>query len=250
MTATLVTGLVRACDGTPADGAGAAVTVAAGTPARIELPPLTTRVERPPARRAPSPRATQSGPAARPKPSASPAGAGRSTSAARPASRDGKGGGTRALPPSPAKRLVIPKLTIESPVTQLGLDERGVLTAPPVDDPKLVGWYGMGPAPGEAGTAVAVGHRDTRTGPAVFLNLSTLKPGDKVNVLREDRRTAVFTVDKVRTYTKEKFPDKQVYGSTGRPELRLLTCGGSFDKKRGYSANVVVFAHLTDVRRV
>ncbi|MFC5899165.1 class F sortase [Streptomyces zhihengii] len=251
MTATLVTGLVRACDSTPPDGAGAAVTVAAGAPARIELPPLTTRVASPPARRTPSPRATQAKPRPeRPKPSASPAGTGRSTSAARPASRDGKGGGTRALPPSPAKRLVIPKLTIASPVTQLGLDERGALTAPPVDDPKLVGWYGLGPAPGEAGTAVAVGHRDTRTGPAVFLNLGMLKPGDKVNVLREDRRTAVFTVDKVRTFTKEKFPDKQVYGSTGRPELRLLTCGGSFDKKRGYSANVVVFAHLTDVRQV
>ncbi|WP_261994136.1 class F sortase [Streptomyces sp. t39] len=249
MTATLVTGLVRACDGTPPDGA--AVTVAAGAPARIELPPLTTRVEGPSARK-PSPRAAAAKPrdAAKPKRAASPAGAPRTGSSARPASRDGKARGARALPPSPAKRLVIPKLTIASPVTLLGLDDRGVLTAPPVDDPKLVGWYGLGPAPGEAGTAVAVGHRDTRTGPAVFLNLSTLKPGDKVDVVREDRRTAVFTVDKVRTFTKEKFPDKQVYGSTGRPELRLLTCGGTFDKKRGYSANVVVFAHLTDVRQV
>ncbi|MGW7289901.1 class F sortase [Streptomyces sp. NPDC054847] len=158
--------------------------------------------------------------------------------------------GELALPPSPPRKLAIPAIMIESPVMRLGLDKKGRLTAPPVNNPRLVGWYQKGPAPGEKGTALVVGHRDTRTGPAVFLNLNALKPGDKVNIARADRRTAVFTVDKVRTYTKEAFPDAEVYGHTGRPELRLLTCGGSFDKKKGYSANVVVFAHLTDVRQV
>jgi LPXTG-site transpeptidase (sortase) family protein len=155
-----------------------------------------------------------------------------------------------ALPPSPAKKLSIPAITIESPVMGLGLDRHGRLTAPPVNNPRLVGWYRDGPAPGEKGTSLLVGHRDTKTGPAIFLNLNALKPGDKVDVVRADRRTAVFTVDKVRTYTKKEFPDAEVYGHTGRPELRLLTCGGSFDKKTGYAANVVVFAHLTDVKQV
>ncbi len=37
----------------------------------------------------------------------------------------------------------------------------------------------------------------------------------------------------------------QVYGNTHRAELRLITCGGSFDQKSGhYVDNVVVFAHL------
>ncbi|MFJ8078638.1 class F sortase [Streptomyces sp. NPDC096176] len=159
-------------------------------------------------------------------------------------------GGHAPLPRSAAKKLTIPAITIESPVTGLGLDKHRRLAAPPVDNPRLVGWYRAGPSPGEAGTALLVGHRDTRTGPAIFLNLNALKPGDKVNVVRADRRTAVFTVDKVRTYKKEAFPDAEVYGHTGRPELRLLTCGGSFDKKAGYSANVVVFAHLTDVKQL
>ncbi|MGW4631111.1 hypothetical protein ACWEMU_34405, partial [Streptomyces rubiginosohelvolus] len=52
----------------------------------------------------------------------------------------------------------------------------------------------------------------------------------------------------VKTYTKDKFPDDKVYGETGRPELRLLTCGGRFYEKAGYSANVVVFAHLTSLK--
>ncbi|MEW2634022.1 class F sortase [Streptomyces sp. NPDC048389] len=280
MTATLVTGVVRGCEDPPPDASQ--VTVAAdrplavgepvadgtaagdgadtkdgkagggsapgdpgaprhvGTAGRggsnvIDLPPLTTRT----AGTAPTPVAGKQAAA---------------TPAPEPASVAKKGavgrGTAPALPRSPAKKLSIRAITIESPVMGLGLDRHGRLTAPPVDDPRIVGWYRDGPAPGERGTSLLVGHRDTKTGPAIFLNLNALKPGDRVDVVRADRRTAVFTVDKVRTYKKKEFPDAEVYGHTGRPELRLLTCGGSFDKKTGYAANVVVFAHLTDVRQV
>ncbi|MEU1123745.1 class F sortase [Streptomyces sp. NPDC005899] len=146
-------------------------------------------------------------------------------------------------------KVAIPAIFIEAPVIGLGLDGKGRLGAPPLNRPALAGWYEKGPSPGEAGTSLIVGHRDTRTGPAIFLNLNALRRGDKVTVVRADRKTAVFTVDAVKTYTKEKFPDGKVYGATGRPELRLLTCGGRFDKKAGYSANVVVFAHLTSLRK-
>ncbi|MEF9882019.1 class F sortase [Streptomyces sp. P9-A4] len=157
-------------------------------------------------------------------------------------------------PPSPLSRsrptaVAVPAITIEAPVTELGLDAAGRLATPPVDNPRVVGWYGKGVTPGERGTAVVVGHRDTRTGPAVFLNLDSLSPGNTVRVARADGRVAVFTVDRVRTYAKADFPDKEVYGATGRPELRLLTCGGAFDRRTGYEANIVVFAHLTDIAR-
>lgn len=258
VTATLVTGVVRGCTDTPPDAPP--VTVAADSPlgARteavdekaagrrepaehgradvIDLPPLTVR----PVEEAPSPAPSRKPEAVRPPRPAPPFPAAVPPTAAR---------GALELPRSPARQLAIPAIMIESPVMGLGLDGKGRLTAPPVDNPRLVGWYQKGPAPGENGTALMVGHRDTRTGPAIFLNLNALKPGDKVDVARSDRRTAVFTVDRVRTYKKEAFPDAEVYGHTGRPELRLLTCGGSFDKKAGYSANVVVFAHLTDVRQ-
>ncbi|UYQ61288.1 class F sortase [Streptomyces peucetius] len=261
MTATLVTGVVRGCEDPPPDASSVTVAadrpLAAGEPAAktpvtgatadaeeaehgstagrggsndIDLPPLTTRTA-----------GTPPTPAVR-TPAPEPAPAARKRTPDR-----GKG---LALPPSPAKKLSVPAITIESPVMELGLDRHGRLTAPPVDNPRIVGWYRDGPSPGERGTSLLVGHRDTKTGPAIFLNLNALKPGDKVDVVRADRRTAVFTVDKVRTYKKDQFPDAEVYGHTGRPELRLLTCGGSFDEKTGYAANVVVFAHLTDVRRV
>ncbi|MER5310485.1 class F sortase [Streptomyces sp. NPDC002773] len=156
-----------------------------------------------------------------------------------------------AAPPAPLARsrpttLAVPAITIEAPVIELGLDATGRLATPPVDNPRVVGWYAKGATPGERGTAIVVGHRDTRTGPAVFLNLNALSPGNTIRVARADGRVAVFTVDRIRTYTKAEFPDKEVYGSTGRPELRLLTCGGAFDRETGYEANIVVFAHLTD----
>ncbi|MFF4171544.1 class F sortase [Streptomyces sp. NPDC001744] len=172
---------------------------------------------------------------------------GRPGGASPPRSKDTSRRAAAPLPRSRPIAVAVPAITIEAPVTDLGLDAAGRLAAPPVDNPRVVGWYAKGPAPGERGTAVVVGHRDTRTGPAIFLNLNALSPGNTVRVARADGKVAVFTVDRVRTYAKNAFPDKEVYGATGRPELRLLTCGGAFDRGTGYEANIVVFAHLTDI---
>ncbi|MFC0849222.1 class F sortase [Streptomyces noboritoensis] len=171
-----------------------------------------------------------------------PAGRGRFTGPGAPARPP------RPLPPSRATGLAIPYLSLKAPVVGLGLDPGHHLATPPVDDPKLVGWYQGGPTPGEAGTALAVGHRDTRTGAAVFANIAMLRPGRLVEARRADGRVAVYTVDAVRKYDKARFPNEEVYGPRNRPELRLITCGGKFDRKKGYESNVVVFAHLTAVR--
>ncbi len=156
--------------------------------------------------------------------------------------------GPRPLPRSRATRLLIPYLRLDAPVMDLGLDRDRRLTAPPDDDPKLVGWYRHGASPGEQGTAVAVGHLDTDSGPAVFAGLTELERGRIVKARRADGRIAVYTVDKIKSYEKADFPSQEVYGARGRPELRLITCGGSYDRRKGYSGNVVVFAHLTGIR--
>ncbi|MET7987846.1 MULTISPECIES: class F sortase [unclassified Streptomyces] len=152
------------------------------------------------------------------------------------------------LPRSRAASLRIPSLGVDAPVIGLRLDRGRRLTAPPVDDPKPVGWYTDGPTPGERGTALAVGHRDTRTGPAVFAPLERIRAGARVEARRVDGRTAVYTVYAVRTYAKSQFPDQEVYGDRGRPELRLITCGGAYDRATGYAANVIAFARLTEIR--
>ncbi|MCC5475024.1 class F sortase [Streptomyces barringtoniae] len=148
------------------------------------------------------------------------------------------------LPRSRPTSFRVPSLGIDAPITAIGLDRERQLEAPPVDEPKLVGWYEGGPTPGESGTAIAVGHRDTRTGPAVFAALAQVKPCRLIEVRRADGRTAVYAVDRMKVYDKAGFPDKEVYAQTGRPELRVLTCGGFYTRRSGYTSNAVVFAHL------
>jgi sortase (surface protein transpeptidase) len=113
----------------------------------------------------------------------------------------------------------------------------------------MVGWYRGGATPGEPGTAIVAGHVDTKTGPAVFLYLRTLKPGSAVNIARQDGTIATFKVDSVETFSKAEFPNDRVYADTPDPELRLITCGGAYDTKvQDYEDNVVVFAHLDSVK--
>ncbi|MFE6332666.1 class F sortase [Streptomyces sp. NPDC057798] len=152
------------------------------------------------------------------------------------------------LGPASPQRLDIPGLGVQAPVVARGLDAQGAVDPPPFEQPGIVGWYAAGAAPGARGTALMVGHVDTETRPAVFYRISALKPGATVRVLRDDGRVAEFTVDDVQVVTRELFDARQAYGprEPGRAELRLITCGGTFDRaSRSYTANVVVSAYLT-----
>ncbi|WP_354640190.1 class F sortase [Kitasatospora camelliae] len=183
-----------------------------------------------------------------PSPSASPAGSPTASPTPRPTAVKATG---PAMFRSKPVSLRIPQLFVDAPFTELGLKPDGTLETPPVDNRNLVGWYRGGASPGERGSAVVAGHVDTTTGPAVFLMLHVLLPGSTVEVVREDRTVAVFVVDAVKTYKKSEFPDKEVYGDTGSAQLRLITCGGAYDRaSKDYTDNVVVFAHLKTARRL
>jgi hypothetical protein len=143
---------------------------------------------------------------------------------------------------SPAA-VSIPAIGVDSPLTAIGVDGSGALV-PPADFSEA-GWFAAGPAPGETGPAVLAGHVDDHTGPAVFFRLEELVPGDEVLVTREDGTTVTFTVTRVAEYPKTAFATDEVYGPTAGPELRLITCGGTFDRsRRSYEDNVVVYASL------
>ncbi|MFJ8234046.1 class F sortase [Streptomyces sp. NPDC094448] len=146
------------------------------------------------------------------------------------------------LPHSPPRRIVVPSLRIDAPVRGVGLTSDRSVAPPPVGEANLAGWYTGSVSPGERGTAVVVGHVDTETGPAVFHPLARLGPGDRIEVAREDGRTAVFTVYGVESLPRDGFPAGRVYRDAPRPELRLITCGGRWSPGSGYQENVVVFA--------
>nr|WP_172381412.1 class F sortase [Streptomyces sp. MNP-20] len=159
-----------------------------------------------------------------------------------------KPGAPAPLTFSAADRVRIEAIRVDAPVMAVGLDTEGWVDAPPPDDPNLAGWFTGAVSPGEKGTSVLVGHVDNQQGPAVFYGLGSLKKGNRVEVLRQDRRTAVFEIYGIEVFAKSDFPGRRVYGDTGAPELRVITCGGGFSKQSGYDGNVVVFARLVGVR--
>ncbi|MGJ6962716.1 class F sortase [Streptosporangium sp. G11] len=161
-----------------------------------------------------------------------------------------------SLPPAPAMqpsspvRLVIPRLGVNAPVRSVGLDRKGTIEVPPVGDPNLVGWYRSGPTPGEAGPAIMLGHKDTRSGSAVFSRLDEIRNGDVIEVHRKDGIIAVYTVGGLEQAEKSVFPTQRVYGQSPTPQLHLITCGGVYDRATGhYTDNVIAYATMTSAKK-
>jgi sortase (surface protein transpeptidase) len=146
--------------------------------------------------------------------------------------------------PTPV-RIEIPRIGVSSRLLGLGKDDKGA-----VDTKELpwavAGWYTGGPRPGDPGSAVILGHVDSQaSGPAVFYRLRELRPGDQIQVTRADGSVVRFAVDRTEQFLKKAFPTDQVYYPTLTPELRLVTCGGTFDDTTGhYRSNIIVFAKL------
>jgi sortase (surface protein transpeptidase) len=144
-----------------------------------------------------------------------------------------------ALPVS----LTIPAIGVKTSLIHLGLQANGSLQVPSTT--AVAGWYTESPRPGAVGSAVIAGHVDSYKGPGIFYWLRNLKPGERVYVTRADKSVAVFNVTSVQEYPKASFPTSIVYGATPDAELRLITCGGTFDSTTGhYLSNIIVYASL------
>ncbi|MGY0489729.1 class F sortase [Streptomyces sp. WG-D5] len=152
------------------------------------------------------------------------------------------------LPAAVPERIRIPEIGVDAPLTRVGRDAEGWLDAPPPEKANLAGWYTGAVTPGERGTAVIDGHVDNAEGRAVFYGLGSLDKGEHIEVDRADGTTAVFEIHGIDVVEKKRFPSRRVYGGTGLPELRVITCGGTYSKKTGYAGNVVLYGLLTSVR--
>jgi sortase (surface protein transpeptidase) len=137
-------------------------------------------------------------------------------------------------------RLRVPAIGVDTALAPLHLDADGALVPP--RDFALAGWYADGTAPGDVGPAVIAGHVDSRRGPAIFFRLREVARGDRIEVTRGGA-TVAFTVARTAWYPKTTFPTVTVYGPTPDRQLRLITCGGDFDRSlRSYRDNLVVYA--------
>lgn len=150
---------------------------------------------------------------------------------------------TLSLPRSEPSRIQIPAIGVDSDLMDLGLRPDGSLQTPPEGFP--AGWYTGASTPGELGPAIIAGHVDWNGEAGVFFRLRDMQPGDEILVARADGSTAVFRVAQVESFAKSDFPTELVYGPLPYAGLRLITCGGSFDRQtHHYVDNVVVFAEL------
>jgi sortase (surface protein transpeptidase) len=141
-------------------------------------------------------------------------------------------------------RISIPAIGASAPVDPLGLNGDGTLQVPL--DFGRAGYYTGRPPPGATGPAIIVAHVDSKSGPAVFARLRDLRPGDEVTVTRADGSDVGFVIDRLESHPKNAFPTAAVYDPTPGATLRLITCGGSFDRRAGhYRDNLIAFAHYT-----
>jgi len=140
-------------------------------------------------------------------------------------------------------RIGIPAIGVTSSLDRLGRAPDKTVQVP--SRWEVAGWYAPGTRPGDPGSAVILGHVDSKRGPAVFYRLRELRRGDLVEVARADGSTVRFAVQRTEQYDKRRFPTDEVYYPTLTPALRLVTCGGEFDATVGhYRSNIIVFATL------
>jgi LPXTG-site transpeptidase (sortase) family protein len=146
--------------------------------------------------------------------------------------------------PGKPVRLEVPAIGVDAPVIELGLNPDNTLEVP--EDFATTGWWSGGPRPGQLGPAVIAGHVDSKSGPAVFYRLRELTKGDAIRVHERNGGTTTFRVQRIERHPKDDFPTDAVYRSDlDRHALRLITCGGTFDRSTGhYRDNVIVYATL------
>ncbi len=144
-------------------------------------------------------------------------------------------------------KLKIPKIKVDANIEYVGLAADGAMDVPKNYD--NTAWYQLGPRPGERGNAAIAGHVDSKTGKAVFWDLSKLKPGDEIFVDCEDGVERKFVVKEIASYKRADAPLDRIFGASTHTSLNLITCDptSTFNRTTNeYAANVVVYTELAD----
>jgi hypothetical protein len=140
-------------------------------------------------------------------------------------------------------RVALDSVGIESPVRPVGVAEDGQMQLPP--DPRVMGWYRFGPAPGteSGGSVVIAGHLDSkRFGLGPLARLRDMEVGQPIEVALADGTTSTYTVVAVQRFDRQGLPE-ELFSRQGPERLRVITCGGEYDPDAGgYQQNLVVTA--------
>ncbi|TWT27318.1 sortase [Planomicrobium sp. CPCC 101110] len=140
-------------------------------------------------------------------------------------------------------RIEIPSIKAKAEIEATGILENGEMGVP--EDVDEVGWFEPGFKVGAKGHAVLAGHVDSLTGPAVFYDLKKMKIGETVILRDRDGREMVFKVTEMVSYETDEAPIEEIFGSSGKRMINLITCTGDFNRKIGsHEERLVVSAEL------
>jgi sortase A len=139
------------------------------------------------------------------------------------------------------QQLAIPRLGVQAPIENKGIDSHNQMEAP--DKPFDVAWYPFTAKPGSGGNAVFAGHKDfAGVGPAVFWKLGQLSPGDTIQVTGADQTQLQYEVIQTWDYTLSNIPMASVLAQGNGDQVTLITCAGSYSRAAGYDHRLVVRA--------
>lgn len=139
-------------------------------------------------------------------------------------------------------RLKIPKIGVDTSIEYMGVTSKGEMEVP--DNSINVGWFKLGPQPGEKGNAVIAGHFDGKNGEAgVFINLYKLALKDKIFVENSRGNSTAFVVREIKTYDPGYV--NSVFSASESAHLNLITCDGVWNgAMKSYDKRLVVFTDI------
>ncbi|MSP21948.1 MAG: class F sortase [Dehalococcoidia bacterium] len=141
---------------------------------------------------------------------------------------------------SPVEAITIPAIKINAPLVPLGVRPDGYMDLP--FSPHQVAWYDFTAKPGSGGNAVFSAHVDyINYGPAVFWNLSKLRPGDAVAIKLKDGVVLHYSVAVIYQIAVDELDIHGLIAPTDAETMTLITCGGAYSNKN-YSHRVIVRA--------
>jgi len=140
-------------------------------------------------------------------------------------------------------RLIIPTIKVNAVVEYLGITSDGAMDVP--KGPENVGWFDLGPRPGEKGSAVIAGHYGWKNNiPAVFDDLSKLKIGDKIYTVDDLGATTTFVVGEIGIYDQNGDATNVFSSNDGKAHLNLITCEGIWNViSKSRPSRLVIFTN-------